>query len=388
MFKVCVITATRAEYGLLSPLMKEISQNPTMQLQLIVTGTHLSTLYGATMNRIEEDGFEVDEYIDILDESDDELGIITTMSNAQVRIAEALQRLQSDVVVVLGDRYELVPIVSSCVVLHIPVCHIHGGEITQGAMDELFRHAISKMSTIHFASTKSYSSRLIQMGEQPDFVFNVGSLGVENIKKMDLLSEAELEKEIGFKVDKNTLLVTFHPITLEGADQAYQMQALLDALELREQYRVLFTRPNSDMHRNELNDMIDVFVAKHSDRCAVFSSLGQLRYLSAMKHCLAVVGNSSSGIIETPSFGIPTIDIGNRQKGRISASSVVHVEANKAAILYALDKLEDPQFLFEASCTINPYEGKDTALNMCKLLQLLLERGLPSTKKFYDRIDN
>ncbi|MBQ9987858.1 MAG: UDP-N-acetylglucosamine 2-epimerase (hydrolyzing) [Erysipelotrichales bacterium] len=388
MFKVCVITATRAEYGLLSPLMKEISQNPTMQLQLIVTGTHLSTLYGTTMNRIEEDGFEVDEYIDILDESDDELGIITTMSNAQVRIAEALQRLQSDVVVVLGDRYELVPIVSSCVVLHIPVCHIHGGEITQGAMDELFRHAISKMSTIHFASTKSYSSRLIQMGEQPDFVFNVGSLGVENIKKMDLLSEAELEKEIGFKVDKNTLLVTFHPITLEGADQAYQMQALLDALELREQYRVLFTRPNSDMHRNELNDMIDVFVAKHSDRCAVFSSLGQLRYLSAMKHCLAVVGNSSSGIIETPSFGIPTIDIGNRQKGRISASSVVHVEANKAAILYALDKLEDPQFLFEASCTINPYEGKDTALNMCKLLQLLLERGLPSTKKFYDRIDN
>ena len=388
MFKVCVITATRAEYGLLSPLMKEISQNPTMQLQLIVTGTHLSTLYGATMNRIEEDGFEVDEYIDILDGSDDELGIITTMSNAQVRIAEALQRLQSDVVVVLGDRYELVPIVSSCVVLHIPVCHIHGGEITQGAMDELFRHAISKMSTIHFASTKSYSSRLIQMGEQPDFVFNVGSLGVENIKKMDLLSEAELEKEIGFKVDKNTLLVTFHPITLEGADQAYQMQALLDALELREQYRVLFTRPNSDMHRNELNDMIDVFVAKHSDRCAVFSSLGQLRYLSAMKHCLAVVGNSSSGIIETSSFGIPTIDIGNRQKGRISASSVVHVEANKAAILYALDKLEDPQFLFEASCTINPYEGKDTALNMCKLLQLLLERGLPSTKKFYDRIDN
>lgn len=384
MFKVCVVTATRAEYGLLCPLMREIEKNPTMQLQLIVTGTHLSTLYGSTMNQIIEDGFEVDEYIDILDERDDELGIIRTMSNAQVKIGEALKRLASDVVVVLGDRYELLPIVSSCVVLQIPVCHIHGGEITQGAMDEMFRHAISKMSTIHFASTKAYSTRLIQMGEQPDFVFNVGSLGVESIKKLPLLSEEELEQSIGFRVDKNTLLVTFHPITLEGADQAYQMQALLDALELRNEYRILFTRPNSDLHRSELNDMIDVFAARHSERVAVFSSLGQLRYLSAMKHCLAVVGNSSSGIIETPSFGIPTINIGNRQKGRIAATSVLYAEANKAAILHALDKLHDEEFLFEASCTHNPYEGKDTALNMCRLLQLLLERGLPLTKVFHD----
>lgn len=388
MFKVCVVTATRAEYGLLNPLMREISNNPKMQLQLLVTGTHLSSLYGTTMNQIIEDGFEVDEYIDILADSDDELGILRTMSNAQVKIGEALGRLQSDVVVVLGDRYELIPIVSSCVILQIPVCHIHGGEITQGAMDEMFRHAISKMSTIHFASTKAYSSRLIQMGEQPDFVFNVGSLGVESVKKLPLLSESELEQQIGVKVDKNTLLVTFHPITLEGADQAYQMQALLDALELRKEYRIIFTRPNSDLHRNELNDMIDVFVARNSDRAWVFSSLGQLRYLSAMKHSLAVVGNSSSGIIETPSFGIPTINIGNRQKGRIAASSVLHADANKASILNALDKLHDDEFLFEASCTHNPYEGKDTAHDMCLLLQLLLEKGLPKTKIFYDIKDD
>ena len=385
MYKVCVITATRAEYGILYPLMREIKCNEFMELQIIATGTHLSELYGTTVNQIVDDGFEVNEYIDILSNGDSYTAILQTMANAQVKIGEALQRLQPDVIVVLGDRYELLPIVSSAAVLNIPVCHIHGGEITEGAIDEMFRHAISKMSTIHFAACKEYSSRLIAMGEQPDFVFNVGSLGVENVKNIELMEADELEKQIGFLVDRNTLLVTFHPVTSELSSQGTQMKALLDALTLRPDYKVLFTRPNSDTGRNEINDMIDNFVAKNKDRAVVYTSLGQLRYLSAMKSCLAVVGNSSSGIIETPSFGIPTINIGNRQKGRIAASSVINVNPNKTEILYALDKLKDEDFLFEAKCTINPYEGKDTSVNMTKILEYLLRTGLPKTKPFYDK---
>lgn len=384
MYKVCVITATRAEYGLLNPFMREIQKNQFMELQLVVTGTHLSQLYGSTVNQIIDDGFEVNEYVDIMAEGDDNLSIIETMSNAQVKIGEALMRLSPDIIVVLGDRYELLPIVSSAVILNIPVCHIHGGEITEGAVDEMFRHAISKMSTVHFASCKEYSTRLIHMGEQPDYVFNVGSLGVENIKKLQLLSAEELANEIGFLVDKKTLLVTFHPVTTETSLQNEQMKALLDALTLRPQYKILFTRPNSDTGRNDINDMIDNFVAVNQSRSAVYTSLGQLRYLSAMQACLAVVGNSSSGIIETPSFGIPTINIGNRQRGRIAASSVIHVNPNKTEILHALDKLVNPDFLFEAQCTHNPYEGKDTAENMTKILEYLLRKGLPKTKPFYE----
>lgn len=384
MYNVCVVTATRAEYGLLCPFMREIQNNNSMNLQLIVTGTHLSQLYGSTVNQIIDDGFEVDEYVDILDENDSKISLINTLSNAQKKIGEAFIRLQPDVVVVLGDRTELLPIVSSAIVLNIPVCHIHGGEITEGAIDEMVRHAISKMSTIHFASCKEYTSRLIRMGEQPDFVFNVGSLGVENIKKISLLNSDELAEQIGFKVDKNTLLVTYHPVTTETNSQLDQIKALLDALRLRPSYKVLFTRPNSDLGRNEINDEIDIFVATNKERAAVYTSLGQLRYLSAMKACLAVVGNSSSGIIETPSFGIPTINIGNRQKGRIAASSVLNCGTNKTEILHALDKLTDEQFLFDATCTNNPYEGKDTALNMCKILEYLLKKGIPKTKKFYD----
>lgn len=384
MYRVCVITATRAEYGLLSPLMKEIKRSSSLALQLIVTGTHLSNLYGETYNQILEDGFEVNEYVDIMATDDSAAGIMETMANAQVKIGDALMSLAPDVVIVLGDRYELIPIVSSCAVLQIPVCHIHGGEITQGAVDEMFRHAVSKMAHIHFASTKQYSSRLIRMGENPNRVFNVGSLGVEQIKKLPLLGKEELAKNIGFTVDDMTLLVTFHPITTETQSQVYQMQALLDALALRPQYKVLFTRPNSDLHRTEINDMIEAYVVKHPNTCAVYSSLGQKRYLSAMKYCRAVVGNSSSGIIETPSLGVPTINIGNRQKGRISASSVIHCEGNKASILHALDELENQEFMFAAKTCHNPYEGKDTAKSMVSILEYLLHQGITCVKPFHD----
>lgn len=384
MFQVCVVTATRAEYGLLSPFMKEVKNSEKLNLQLVVTGTHLSNLYGTTYNQILEDGFEVDEYVDILDEDDSEIGILKTMANGQLRIGEALLALKPDVVVVLGDRYELIPVVSSCAILQIPVCHIHGGEITQGAVDELFRHAISKMSQVHFASTKNYSSRLIQMGEDPNRVFNVGSLGVEQIKTLPLLSKEQLKLEIGFPVDEETLLVTFHPVTTETQSQVQQMQALLDALALRPQYKVLFTRPNADLHRTELNDMLEAFVVKHPSTTAIYSSLGQKRYLSAMKYCRAVVGNSSSGVIETPSFGIPSINIGNRQKGRIAAVSVLHCEANKAAILHALDELENPEFVFAATTCHNPYEGKDTAKSMVRILEYLLHQGLTCVKPYHD----
>ena len=384
MHRVCVITATRAEYGILQPLMYELKQSAAIALQLIVTGTHLSQLYGTTSNQIVDDGFEVDEYVTVLEEGDDVSALLQTMANVQQRIGAALARLMPDVVVVLGDRYELIPLVSTCAMMQIPVCHIHGGEITQGAVDDMFRHAITKMSHVHFASTKQYANRIIQLGEQPNKVFNVGSLGVEQVKKLPLYSKEELQREIGFAVDENTLLVTFHPVTMETQSQVHQMQALLDALALRPQYKVLFTRPNADLHRNDLNDLMEAYVVKHPHTSAIYSSLGQKKFLSAMKYCKAVVGNSSSGIIEAPSFGIPTINIGNRQKGRISAVSVLHCEANKAAILHALDELDHAEFLFAAKTCHNPYEGKDTANTIVKILTYLLDQGLTCLKPFYD----
>lgn len=382
MHKVCIITATRAEYGIFKPLLAELSKNKDIDLQIIATGTHLSNKYGHTIDMIMADGFKVNKQVDILDDTDSSMGIIKTMSRAQLGIGEALTELQPELVVVLGDRYELIPIVSSAVILNIPVCHIHGGEISEGALDDMFRHAVTKMSTLHFPACEEYRNNLLQMGENPAYVFNYGSLGVENVNNLQVLSRKEISEYVGFSVNKHTLLVTFHPITTESDSQLTQFMALLDALnELDDSYSYIFTRPNSDQGREELNNALDSFATNH--KCFVSESLGMLRYLSAMKYCGAVVGNSSSGIIEAPSFKVATIDIGNRQKGRTCANSVIHVPSDKETIKKAIKEIDRDEYQNLLQCISNPYEGENTSKKMAETIYNMLVKGLPKTKPFY-----
>ncbi len=383
MHKLCVITATRAEYGILKPLLSELQANNDIDLELIVTGTHLEEAYGHTIDAIKADGFKVTKEVKIMGEDDSAKGIMQTMANAQVRIGEVLEELKPEMVIVLGDRYELIPIVSSCVILNIPVCHIHGGETSEGAIDDMFRHAVSKMATLHFPACEDYKNRLIRMGENPNYVFNYGALGVENVNKLQTLSKKEISDFVGFEINKHTLLVTFHPVTNESASQLEQFEQLLSALaDLNSSYTYIFTRPNSDLGRDELNEALNAFVSHH--KSYVSDSLGLLRYLSAMKYCGAVVGNSSSGIIEAPSFKVATIDIGNRQKGRACSKSVIHVGAKREKIKAAIAYIDSDEYKNILTSSSNPYEGKDSAQRMAATIYKMLMKGLPKTKPFYE----
>ncbi len=381
MKKICVVTATRAEYGLLRPLMIDLRQSQKIQLQVIATGTHLEKAYGETINEIIQDGFEPDKCVSIIDD-DTPIGVINTMSNAIKGVGEALQSLEPELLVLLGDRYETCAIASAAVVLGIPIAHLYGGEVTYGAYDEVFRHAITKMSYLHFTSTEEYRKRVIQMGENPQRVFNVGALGVENVLNIKPLSKKELENEIGFSM-KNTLLATFHPVTMESISQESQFKALLDAIIEHPDYNILFTRPNADTNREQLNNMLDIYSNKLKSRIKVVESLGVVKYLSAMKYCAGVVGNSSSGIVEAPSMRVGTINIGNRQRGRISANSIIHCNAVKEDIIQALWQLSSSQFQDSLATIVNPYEG----INTSKTIALQLQNAVMSefkTKEFYD----
>ncbi|SEU14312.1 UDP-N-acetylglucosamine 2-epimerase [Paenibacillus sp. NFR01] len=384
MKKVCVVTATRAEYGLLRPLMLKLKEAEELSFQLIVTGTHLETGYGHTVDEIIGDGFEPDALIPILEDATPS-GILTTMGNAITKIGEALNLLRPDLLILLGDRYETLAVASAAAVLSIPVAHLYGGEVTYGAYDEMFRHAISKLSRYHFTSTEAYRHRIIQMGESPDRVFNVGALGVENVLGTPLLSKEELEKQLQFSMD-HTLLATFHPVTMETMSQSEQFEALLEALEESPKYSVLFTRPNADTFRDELNDRLEQFAANQPGRVKVVDSLGVLKYLSAMKFSAGVIGNSSSGIIETPSMRVGTINIGNRQRGRISAESVIHVQADKQEIKEALRKLESTEFISTLQHVVNPYEGQNTSLTLVSLIHQAVNNDHSVAKEFYDLV--
>lgn len=380
MKKVCVVTATRAEYGLLRPLLYRIKNSDKTELQLIVTGTHMENKYGYTLREIVKDGFKPDFSVPIIVD-DTPQGILSTMSNAVKKVGEALISLKPDMVVLLGDRYETFAIASSAVILGMPIAHLYGGEVTYGAYDELFRHAITKMSYLHFTSTEDYKKRVIQMGENPERVFNVGALGVENILSTELLSKKELEEQIGFSMD-NTLLATFHPVTMESISQKAQFEELLGALK-ESGFNLLFTRPNADTNSSELNSMLDSFAVQTGGKVKVVDSLGVIKYLSAMKYCSGVIGNSSSGIVEAPSLHVGTINIGNRQKGRISASSVIHCSAEKNEIIRALDTLGSESFKNQMEFTLNPYEGKNTSENMLAQIENHTGMGF-KPKEFYD----
>ena len=352
--KVCVVTGTRAEYGLLYWLMKEIEADNDLELQVIATGMHLSPEFGLTYKEIEKD-FKIDKKIEMLLSSDTSIGISKSMGLAQISFAEAYEDLKPDILVVLGDRYEIFSAVSAAMIARVPIAHLHGGETTEGAFDESIRHSITKMSHLHFTATDEYRNRVIQLGEHPSRVFNVGGMGIENIKRLKLLTKEEFEKSIDFKLNKKNILVTFHPVTLEKSTAKEQFQELLNALDELKETNIIFTKANSDTDGRIINQMIDEYVAKNSYKSVGFTSLGQLRYLSALQFVDAMVGNSSSGLAEAPSFKVGTINIGDRQKGRIKAQSVIDCEPYKGAIIVSFQKLYSQEFQKLLLSVQNPY---------------------------------
>jgi len=337
MKKICVVTGTRADYGLLFWLMRGVEGSPGFELQVLVTGMHLSPEFGSTWEIIRDDGFPISGKIPISLAGDRSVDIARATGEATMGFANSLEELSPDLVVVLGDRYEALAAATAASIHCIPIAHFHGGETTEGAFDEAFRHAITKMSYLHFTSAEEHRRRVIQLGEQPDRVFNVGAMGLDNIAKCDLLGRDEFEKSVGFSFKEQNALVTFHPVTLEK-DSGGQFAELLGALESQPELGVIFTKPNSDTGNQSISAQIDEFVAAHSDRAVAHASLGQLRYLSALKHVDIVVGNSSSGLIEVPFFGIGTVNIGDRQKGRLAGSSVLHCECCRADILGKIEE--------------------------------------------------
>ena len=382
MRKICVVTSTRAEYGLLYWLLKEIEADSELKLQLIVTGMHLSPEFGLTYKEIEKE-FKIDKKIEILSGSHTSLDICAEMARVYEKFASALAELKPDILVLLGDRYEIFGVAGVASIMQIPIAHIHGGETTQGAFDEAFRHSITKMSHIHFAATNEYANRIIQLGEDPSRVFNVGGPGIENIKKLNLLNKDEFEKSIKFKLAKKNILITFHPVTLENSSAREQFNELLNALDELEETNFIFTKANSDTDGDVINKMIDEYVKQNPQKAVAFASLGQLRYLSAIKFVDIVLGNSSSGLLEVPSFKKATINIGDRQKGRARASSVIDVRPDKEEILAAIKRAYSKEFEQTLKDTINPYDGGNPSKKMVKILKEIKLDGILK-KKFYD----
>jgi GDP/UDP-N,N'-diacetylbacillosamine 2-epimerase (hydrolysing) len=380
--KICVVTGTRAEYGLLYWLMKEIEADKDLELQLIVTGMHLSPEFGLTYKEIEKE-FKIDKKIEMLLSSDTPIGISKSMGLAQISFAEAYAELKPDIVIVLGDRYEILSAVSAALISRIPIAHLNGGELTEGVIDDSIRHAITKMSHIHFTAIEEYRKRVIQLGERPIRVFNVGEAGLDNIKRLKLLSKEEFEKSINFKLNKKNILVTFHPVTLENNTAGEQVRELLNAIDELKDTNIIFTKANSDTDGRIINKMIDEYVLKNKHKAIAFTSLGQLRYLSAMQYVDAVVGNSSSGIVEAPSFKIGTINIGDRQKGRIRAESVINCEPRKDSVLKAFEKLYSKEFQEKLKNVKNPYGDGNSSKKIKEILKSINLYNILK-KSFYD----
>ena len=360
--KICIVTATRAEYGLLYWLMKEIKDDKDLELQLIVTGAHLCEEFGYTYKEIQKE-FHIDKKVDINLTDDSQAGICKSMGAVQALFPAVFEELKPDIVVILGDRFEMFSIASVAMIFNIPIAHLHGGELTQGAYDDAIRHSITKMSHLHFTATSEYQKRVIQLGENPNRVFNVGGLGIDNIKKLVLLNKEDFEKSIEFKLNKKNLLVTFHPVTLEKESSSYQFQELLNAFDTLKDTNIIFTKANADTNGRSINEMIDDYVKKNKNTIA-FASLGQLRYLSALQFVDVVVGNSSSGLLEVPSFKVATVNIGNRQKGRLKAQSIIDCEPNQKSILAALSNTYSKDFISTLSNVINPYGDGGASLKI------------------------
>jgi GDP/UDP-N,N'-diacetylbacillosamine 2-epimerase (hydrolysing) len=382
MKKICVVTGTRAEYGLLRWVMEGIRQSPELELQLIVTGMHLSPEFGMTVQAIEADGFKIDRKLEMLLSSDTAVGVTKSMGLGMIGFADTLAELRPDLMLVLGDRYEIFAAAASAMIARIPIAHLHGGETTEGAFDEAIRHSITKMAHLHFVAAEEYRQRVIQLGEQPERVFNVGGLGVDSILRLKLLSRDELENELGFKFEKRNLLVTFHPTTLECNTSAQQMDELLAALGELTDTSLIFTMPNADTDGRVIFDKIKAFCAEHP-KAHSFTSLGQLRYFSCIKQVDGVVGNSSSGLTEVPSFNKGTINIGDRQRGRLCSKSVVHCATDTASIRLALQKLYSSEFQEVLKTSESPYGKGGACGRIIRVLEDADDRGFIK-KIFYN----
>lgn len=379
--KVAVFTGTRAEYGLLYWLIHGIETSQHLDLQLIVTGMHLSPEFGETWKQIEQDGFKIDAKVEILLSSDTAVGVVKSMGIGTLGFADALDRLKPDVLIVLGDRFEALAIVQAALIMKIPVAHLHGGEITEGAYDDAIRHAISKMSQLHFVAAEAYRQRVIQMGESPDRVFNVGAIGLDHLVRTPRMDRDELSQSLGFSLKRPFFLVTYHPVTLQGEDPVASFNALLEALDTFPEHKIILTYPNADNGGRAIIPLLQVYAQRQPERVLAIPSLGFQRYLSVVPLASAVVGNSSSGIIEVPAFGVPTVNIGVRQKGRLAASSVLDCEPTAADIKRALDEAVSTQFAASCKTTINPY-GQGNASEA--IISVLENFDGTSNKSFYD----
>lgn len=378
--KICVITGSRAEYGLLYPLIKKIQQSEEFDLQIIVTGMHLSPEFGLTYKEIEEDGFEISEKVEILLSADTPTSVNKSIGLGLIGITDSLKRLSPDFVVLLGDRFEIFSAAIAAFIMRIPIVHLHGGELTQGSVDEGIRHSITKLSYLHFVSTEVYRKRVIQLGESPERVFNVGALGLDNIKNLKLLEKDELERVLNYQLERKTILLTFHPVTLEDNTSEKNFREILKALDQLKDYNIIFTKPNADTGGRIIAKLIDNYVSENPKRAIALTSLGKLKYLSLMKYVDIIMGNSSSGIIEAPSFKKPTINIGDRQKGRVKAESVIDCEVSKESIIKAVKKAEQ----MDLSNVKNPYGDGNTSIRIIDILEKQVRKGINLKKEFYD----
>lgn len=381
--KICVITGSRAEYGLLYWVMREIESTEDLELQLVVTGMHLESEFGLTYQQIEDDGFQITKKVQMFLSSDSPSGIAKSMGLGITGFGETYEILKPDIVLMLGDRFELLAAASAALIAALPIAHIHGGEVTEGAFDEAIRHSITKMSHLHFTSTDSYRRRVIQLGENPDRVFNMGAPGLDNVERLNFLNQKALEESIGMILGPRSLMVTWHPVTLEPGETEKGFQALLDVLNRMEGVQVLFTKSNADTGGRVTNQMIDNYVLEHPGTSVAHTNLGQLVYLSAMKYVDGVVGNSSSGIIEAPSFETATLNIGNRQRGRVRANSIIDCDPNVTSITSGLLKLFDVKFQSSLKNVINPHGAGNVAGNIVRVLRRHSLTDIVK-KSFYD----
>ena len=382
--KICIVTGARAEYGLFYPLLEKIRDDGRFELQIIATGMHLSAEFGLTYKEIEKDGFRINKKINILLYGDTEAGITKSIGLGITKFAGAISYLKPNIVILLGDRFETFAAAVAAFVARIPIAHIHGGELTEGAMDEAFRHSITKMSLLHFTSTEEYRMRVIQLGESPERVFNVGALGIDNIHNSKFLSKKELENNLNLKFDKKNILVTFHPVTLENNSAEFQFKQLLSALSGLEDVKSILTKANAETDGRIINRLIDNYMKNNPGRVIAFASLGRLRYLSTIQFVDAVAGNSSSGIIEVPSFGKPTVNIGDRQKGRIKAKSIIDCEPDKKNVTLAIKKALSKEFSEFCKTVDNPYGDGHAAERIFRILKKNLAKNLDIKKPFYD----
>lgn len=373
--KICVVTGGRSDYGLLKWLMKAIQADKDLELQVIVTGMHLSSKFGSTVNEIEHDGFKINEKVECLDASDSALETTSAMARTMIGCSGSYFRLRPDLVLVLGDRFEIFSAVAAALVSNIPVAHLHGGEVTSGAIDESFRHAITKMSALHFVANDEYRSRVVQMGENPHHVYNVGGLGVDAINNLDLLDKEQISRSLGINFLSKSLLITFHPETATSNSAEHQIKEIIKALADLNDTTLIFTMPNADAGNSIITDSIRNFVAQGTNRY-YFESLGQTRYLSMLSLVDGVLGNSSSGLAEAPSFKIGTINIGDRQNGRIQASSVLNCEASQSHIAIALEEMYSDGFQSSLKTAVNPYGTGGASQRIVEILKEVNLEGL------------